>query len=236
MKTHSILTLGTLVLGLVTLVAPVVSSAAVHSQSGNLIVMQPNDLPEQAQTPGEALLLHADTAGDTYLYIEQLQGARLAIFNITDPAHITFSGDARLSGSGPFDFVQPLNDQAELVRFRSNVSLAVLSLRKAKAPVLHVSDALGTAQVSEALGESAMLAIDNSARPALPPTLLDYQVIDISNASVPGLVATVQQVGARVSRDETGTTFLLGSQGLTVIRRPAVEQEYKNEEQQMEHN
>jgi len=40
----------------------------------------------------------------------------------------------------------------------------------------------------------------------------------------------------RATNDETGTTFLLGSDGLTVVRRPRVEQEYKAQQLQMEGN
>jgi hypothetical protein len=31
----------------------------------------------------------------------------------------------------------------------------------------------------------------------------------------------------KTTRDETGTTFLLGSEGLTIIRGPRVEEEYE---------
>jgi hypothetical protein len=36
----------------------------------------------------------------------------------------------------------------------------------------------------------------------------------------------VKQVSGETARDETGTTFLLGSDGLTVIRHPQVEEKY----------
>jgi hypothetical protein len=38
---------------------------------------------------------------------------------------------------------------------------------------------------------------------------------------------TVRLVTDKTTRDETGTTFLLGSEGLTIIRRPRVEEEYE---------
>ena len=55
----------------------------------------------------------------------------------------------------------------------------------------------------------------------------DYQVVDSSNASDPVLLATVSQVKHKVVNGDTGTTFLLGSQGLSMVRRLSVENEYK---------
>ncbi len=55
----------------------------------------------------------------------------------------------------------------------------------------------------------------------------DYQVIDISAPSDPVVLATVKQVKHKVVNGNTGTTFLLGSEGLTVIRRTSVENDYK---------
>jgi hypothetical protein len=45
---------------------------------------------------------------------------------------------------------------------------------------------------------------------------------------------TVAQVKHKLVKNDTGTTFLLGSEGLTVIRRPRVEDEYKVHRLQME--
>src|ERR1700733_285380 len=74
--------------------------------SSNLIVVPPTDLPELARQTGEAMLLHDTIDGRTLLYIEQNQGARLAIFDVTDPVHIKGKGSVQLGGAaGPFDFV-----------------------------------------------------------------------------------------------------------------------------------
>jgi hypothetical protein len=55
----------------------------------------------------------------------------------------------------------------------------------------------------------------------------DYQVIDASTPEEPILLYTAKLVNGRIRRDETGTTFLLGSEGLTIIRRPRVEEAYQ---------
>ena len=96
--------------------------------------------------------------------------------------------------------------------------------------ILTLAD-LGSA---ETLGESALLVTSRSHQYS-PAVAHDYQVIDIV-ASVPTQLATAKDVKHRVTNDETGTTFLLGSDGLTVVRRPRVEQEYKVNQMQMEGN
>jgi hypothetical protein len=51
--------------------------------------------------------------------------------------------------------------------------------------------------------------------------------VDVSNPSKPATLATIYGVQERLERQDTGTVFLLGSNGLTVVRRPNVEQEYE---------
>jgi hypothetical protein len=58
----------------------------------------------------------------------------------------------------------------------------------------------------------------------------DYQVVDASNVANPVLLYTANRVTRTITRNATGTTFLLGQDGLTVIRRPRVEQEYQAEQ------
>jgi hypothetical protein len=89
-----------------------------------------------ARQSGEAMLLHETIDGRTLLYVEQQQGARLAVFDVTDPAHIKGENSVQLASSGPFDFVSPLGDRAELVRFRQSQEDAVLSFPRVKYPSL----------------------------------------------------------------------------------------------------
>src|ERR1700730_8597429 len=81
----------TLPLGLVVTTAALSAlpaGAEIRSRSKDLVVMEARDLPELAQIPGHSLFLHSDNAGNTYLYVEQQQGARLSVFDVTDPARI----------------------------------------------------------------------------------------------------------------------------------------------------
>jgi hypothetical protein len=220
----------TLALGLVVTAAVLATSPAeaeMHSKSNDLVIMEPRELPEQAQTPGNSLFLHSDNAGDTYLYVEQQQGARLSVFDVTDPARIKLVVSTPLAAQGAFDFVRPLGYSAELVYFRDSQKEAVLDLRKAKRPVLRMISAMTDLGLAEPLGERGLL-VTTQAHNYTPAVARDYQVIDVVG-SIPTQLATVKDVKHRVTNDDTGTTFLLGPNGLTVVRRLSVENDYKNE-------
>ncbi len=227
----------TLALGLVVTASVLSTSSAeaeIHSRTKQLVVMEAPDLPEQAQTPGNSLFLHSDSAGSTYLYIEQQRGARLSVFDVTDPARIRLVVSTPLAAEGAFDFVRPIGDHAELVYFRDSQKEAVLDLRKAKRPMLRTISTVTDLGPAQTLGQNGLLVTSQPHHYA-PAVARDYQVIDIA-ASVPTQLATVKDVKHRASNDETGTTFLLGSDGLTVVRRLRVEEEYKVNQMQMERN
>jgi hypothetical protein len=206
--------------------------AEIRSKSQGLIVVQPRDLPEVAQMPGNSLFLHSDGSGETYLYIEQQQGARLTIFDVTDPSKIKLVESITLTVLGAFDFVRPLDGHGELVRFRDNKGVAVLDLHKVKAPSLRMISGLSESGSTESLGETGFLMV-NEPYNYVRATPRDYQVVDISLPSEPVLLATVKEVKQEVVKDDTGTTFLLGSEGLTVVRRTSVENDYKTHLMQM---
>jgi hypothetical protein len=168
-------------LGLVVTAAVLTSTAEaeIHSRSKDLVVMEARDLPEQAQTPGNSLFLHSDDAGGTYLYVEQQQGARLSVLDVTDPARIKLVVSTPLAAEGVFDFVRPLGDYAELVYFRNSQKEAVLDLRKAKRPVLRMISALIDLGTAETLGESGLL-VTSQTHKYVPAVARDYEVIDIA--------------------------------------------------------
>jgi hypothetical protein len=222
-----------LALGLVVAAAVLTSTAEaeIHSKSKELVVMEARDLPEQAQAPGNSLFLHSDNAGSTYLYVEQQQGTRLSVFDVTDPARIKTVVSMPLATEGAFDFVRPLGDHAELVYFRDGQKEAVLDLRKAKRPELRMIPTVTDLGPAERLGESGFL-VTSQAYNYVPAVARDYQVIDIT-ASDPTPLATLKDVKHRVNNEYTGTMFLLGSNGLTVVRRLSIENEYKVHQMQM---
>ena len=226
----------TLALGsvLAAAVLPPIAEAEIHSRSRELVVMESRDLPEQAQAPGNSLFLHSDNAGITYLYVEQQQGTRLSVFDVTDPARIKLVMSTPLPAEGAFDFVRPLGNNAELVYFREGQKEAVLDLRKAKRPVFRVISTLTDLSQAETLGDSGLL-VTSQPYEYVSAVGRDYQVIDIA-ASAPTQLATVKDVRHRVTNNVTGTTFLLGPNGLTVVRRLSVESDYKVHQMQMQGN
>ena len=207
----------------------------IRSKSNELIVVQPRDLPEQAQMQGNSFFLYSNGAGNTYLYVEQQQGARLTTFDVTDPSKIKLVGSITLTVPSAFDFVRPLDGHGELVRFRDGKGVAVLDLHNVKAPSLRVISGLSASGSTQSLGETGFMMV-NEPYNYVRATPRDYQVVDISLPSQPVLLTTVKEVRHQVVKDDTGTTFLLGSEGLTVVRRTSVESDYKTHLMQMSSN
>jgi hypothetical protein len=201
--------------------------AQVASHSKDVVVVTPGNLPELAQRHGIAFQLYTQSGdGRCYLYIEQHMGQRLLVLDVTDPAHIKQVNAISLSAPGPFDFVRAIRSSAILVQFRNNLGMALLDVRKPKAPALKRVSTLQTSGYTESLGDSAFLTVNERPNDALVVPR-DYQIVDTSNPRKPALLFTVKQVNDKIARDETGTTFLLGAEGLTVIRRPRVEEKYR---------
>ncbi len=191
--------------------------------SDNLIVVPPTHLPELARQSGEAMLLHETRDGTTLLYIEQNQGDRLAILDVTDPAHIKSEGLVQLSAPGPFDFVATLGNRTELIRFRQSQENAALNLRKVKAPTLERVQGL-TLKGPATLLDSGGFTVSGQAN-ADAQANRDYQVqvVNTSNAGTLTRVVNVKGVREEITKYDTGTTFLLTESGLFLIRRPIKE-------------
>jgi hypothetical protein len=225
----------TVSLAAATLVLPASSALAeIHSQSNELVVMEARDLPEQAQAKGNSLLLHSDNAGRTYLYVEQLQGTRLSVFDVTDPAHIKLTITTSLPEGGAFDFIRPLGENAELVYFRNGQKAGVLDLRQAKKPVLRAVSITTNLDAAEPFGQGVLLASNESYK-YIPAVAHDFQLIDVSAAN-PASLVTLKDVKHQITNEYTGTTFFLDSDGLTVVRRIGVETDYKIHQIQMQGN
>jgi hypothetical protein len=229
---NSAITVG---LAAATVFLPAISAQAeIHSKSKDLVVMEARDLPEQAQARGNSLLLHSDSAGRTYLYVEQQQGTRLSVFDVTDPAHIRLTVSTPLPAQGAFDFVRPLGENAELVYFRDGQKAGILDLRKAKQPELRTLSLTANLDAAETLGQSGLLASNESYK-YIPAVSRDFQVIDVSAVNPTPLV-TLKNVRHRLTNTETGTMFFLDNDGLTVVRQTSVETDYKIHQMQMQGN
>lgn len=200
----------------------IVAVPTVHAHpSGKLVLVPPTDLPAMARQTGESMLLYGTADDRTHLYIEQGQGARLSIFDVTDPSHIKDEGSVQLTARGPFDFVSSLGNQAELVRFRSDQGYAVLDLHKVKDPTLKEVQGLTLKGPTLPLGGDGLIVTSRADADEQP--IRDYQVLDTTNTQAGNRVHNVKGVREEITKSNTGTTFLLAEGGLYVIRRPAAE-------------
>jgi hypothetical protein len=200
----------------------ILASPATHANPSNRIVLvPPTDLPTMAQQSGEAMFLHGTWDGRTLLYVEQRQGAQLAIFDVTDPAHVKGEGSAQLNAVGPFDFVAALGERAELVRFRQGQGDAVLDLHKA--PTLKKVQGLQSQTSPMLVVDGSSLPADPAVNPAMDPSVRDYRVLESGKSQPNDHVVEVKQVRQEMTNADTGTTFLLAEKGLYLIRRPALE-------------
>jgi len=189
--------------------------------SNQIVLVPPTSLPTLARQSGEAMFLHDTGDGRVFLYIEQREGAQLAIFDVTDPAHVRGEGSVQLDAPGPFDFVANLGKRGELVRFRGDQGDAVLDLRKI--PTLKRVPGLDSRN-------STILVADDDSRftgrpisPAPSKGTRDYKIFQNGESPNDDRVVEVKQVRQEATNADTGTTFLLTENGLYLIRRPALE-------------
>jgi len=210
--------------------------AVVRSHAGTVIVDRPADLPEAAQNPSVAMYLHENSAGETALYLEQKQGETLAVLDVTDPADIRTIAQVALNAPAPFDFVRNLGDNSALIRYRNGSGYAVLNFRRSTHPVLTAAPQVTGASFNESLGETALLQVASAVPQTTPHTAANYNILDLSAPGRLTTLASVDHVFQSLARPETGTLFLLSPDGLTVVRRTRIEQQYRDDEVQMEHN
>jgi hypothetical protein len=201
--------------------------AAAPNRSSKIVLVSPAELPELARVTGQAMALHTTADGRTLLYVEQNDGARLAIFDVTDPAKIKQKAAPQLDAPGSFDFVASLGDHAELIRFRDGQGEAVLDLHNIKLPIIRVVPGLKFRRSTERPADDGFITSTNHVSLASDADPLDYQITANSRTY------EVKQVRQEITNHETGTTFLLAADGLYLVRRPAVEKEYKFTDWQM---
>jgi hypothetical protein len=207
----------------------VTASAVQANPADNIVVVTPTDLPELARQPGEAMLLRDTLDGRAILYVEQQQGARLAIFDVTDPVHIKGEGAVQLSTGGPFDFVSPIGSKQELIEYRQGHEDALLDFHAVTLPNLKPVQGLTLQGPIAPLGNDGFFVVSEGTN--VPPAQ-NYQVVDFTRSPTLSPVLDVKQVREKISKPDTGTTFLLAKEGLYVVRRPAVEAEKKRRDEE----
>jgi len=210
------------------LVSAALALAVVVNQADAYVKTNLAVQPLSATADAQDLMLHADANGSTFLYLEQQQGAMLSVYDVTNPASIRLEASVPTGAHKSFDFLSARGDN-ELIAFRDGSGSGVIDLHEAKAPKLTmIAGTLPSA--TEQLGNEGYLAstfetAGSIATPAARPR--SVQVVETSDT--PRVVSTVARVTKQVARPETGTTFLLGESGVTVVRQVAMERAYEQQ-------
>jgi hypothetical protein len=200
------------------------ASGATRLRTKSVIIESPLTSPALAIRSGEAMYLHATGDGRSLLYVETEGGYSLSVLDVSNPAKIHAVTLAPASVKGTFDFVQDVGENQVLIRFRDSSQVALLNLAKSTHPVIVELPLHEEAGGVEAVGRTALL-VATSKSPVLPvPNLQTYYVLDTSAASGPVLLAKIPAVKQRLAKQDTGTLFLLNEDGVTVVRRPGVEE------------
>jgi hypothetical protein len=121
-------------LGLAVLLNVQFAYGAHHSPKMDIVVEPPSVLPEPAQENSQDMILHYNEAGDAYLCLEQQHGARLVILDVNEPRNIRVAASIATGTSIPWNFIQTIGGERELVRFRDGSGSALLDLRKLNKP------------------------------------------------------------------------------------------------------
>lgn len=178
--------------------------AAKKERLPEVLVMRPAELPPAAQIPGQAMYLRG-VGFSRYLYIEQEDGKRLTVLDVSRPAHIKTLAEVELN-SPRFEFLQAVSDKLVLVLITgptASMRLGVLDLQHPQKPALRT---LGDAGFVPAPGEAS--------EPKKQPA--------------PGI--EIRDIRQEVTDKELGSCFVLSADGLWIIRHPAREKEFEMKE------
>ena len=198
------------------------------SREHDVVIETPAVLPLESRQPANAFYLNTKSGdGKSYLYIEQLNGKKLVVLDVTDLAHIKTMQAIMLPFSEQFRFSEELNDSYVVLRSMDQKEMAILNTRKAKAPVLETVDAFEHASQVQSIGRSTFLLTATHGVAAALPTPQEYRVVESAKNLRFSTLYAIPGVIASIIREETGTLFLLGAEGLTVIRHPEKEAEYE---------
>lgn len=204
------------------------SAAVSKSRSNSIVIDAPGNLPETAQRHSEAMYLHTNGTGQAFLYLEQDQGRSLAILDVSNPASIRETRRISVDAKSTYDFVEYLGKSLVLVRYRDGSGYAALNVGKNKQSVLTAMSGLPNSTGIQNLDPHTFLfGPGNSSGNGTGDNQIE--VVDFSNPSAPVTLVAVHGLVQKLERPDTGTLFLLGDDGLTVVRRPSVEEEYQLE-------
>ena len=179
---------------------------------GNLVVVPSNKLPDKAHRAAQAMKLHLVSPDTQFLYVEQDNGRSIAVFDVSHPSKITLRAFVTIDAPVSFDFVETVGPNTELIRYSDGSGTALLDLSKPKDPRIKT--------IAATASEAYILPIREGGsgvgtKPYVSSASEDYQVI-LSFRSKQ--VLTFREVIQKLRDEANGTTYLLRSNGLTVIR------------------
>ncbi len=186
-----------------------------HAQTlgHELVVVPSKKMPAETRQPGIAMTLHLVSPQTLYLYVEEQNDRKLAVYDVSDPGKIKLKKIVQVDAPGPYDFVQSASSSMELIRYRDGGRAAMLDLSKPREPRL---SAIGSS-ASESYIVPSEPASDSS---VISKTAVDYEVFAQSSRQP---LLTIKGVLQQEMDAGNGTTYFLGADGLTEIRNIKVE-------------
>jgi len=151
-----------------TLTAVAASHSRAMQKRGNypskkVCVVRPSDLPELARVTGQAMLLQCYRRwAETHLYIEQNQGAQLAIFDVTDPANVNKRARRSLTLPESSTLSPPLETTQNWFGSGTARERRCLNLHKVKVPTLNTIQGMGFQGSTERLGDDGLIIADSA--------------------------------------------------------------------------
>ncbi len=215
-------------------IAALSGGAALAQRSKTLAVESPDTLRALAVRNPSAMYLYNSNDGSTLLYVESQNGRELSILDVTNPAEMERLAPVELPAPSAFDFVRYVGHHEVLIRYRDGAGDALLNLAHYKRPVLMPAKPFQDATVVGTVGATGLLmaqtgegAASGGAATPRNDEVRNYEVMDTLHPRDPVLLATIDGVCQVLSRGNTGTLFLLNKDGVTVVRRLRVEQQYQ---------
>jgi len=199
--------------------------AAVKLSSKTVAIESPDDISLLRQPHAEAMYLLDTNSGRTVLYIEQAEGKGLAALDVTDPGQIREIAEIKLSASSAFDFIHAINHDNVLIKYKDDSGSAILNFKHYQQPQFIALNQVQDIDEIEHLGMSTMLIREGGNANTHVADPRSYTLLDSSNPINPILLAKLTGVKEQLTKDDTGTRFLLNDKGITVIRDLTKEQE-----------
>jgi hypothetical protein len=195
--------------GLITMSATALTDFGHAETLGHeLIVVSPKKMPAETRQPGIAMTLHLVAPQTLYLYVEEQNGGKLAVYDVSNPGRIKLKKIIQMDAPSAYDFVQSAGPSLELIRYRDDGRVAMLDLSKPKEPILKA--------IGSIAGRSYVVPRELANGSNVPSeTAVDYEVFGSSSTQP---LLTVKRVLQRETDSGNGTTYLLGVDGLTEIR------------------